>query len=322
MNTHKPTPVLIQNISYHSAVEMHKYIPKHFKGCPRSRTIVENKKLQENDYIYAYIKDAVYIKSNKNYAKAKLFLTQKWVENNIPEMNQKNEEKIERFTYPEAPEILELDDNEKFKDEQGNVIEIEVRGERNQKNCYFKVTDISIAFNMPNILHTLIDKNTNYLENIHYKCFTVVKLKKNVLYLTYSGFRKVINISQKNFSSSMLFLLNKWLEQFDNSLVNEYVITQEDFDKEKEGYVYCVTSDLLNAIKIGFWRGSICSLKKRYTTSYGKNLTLHYVYTKYPCVLEKECHKYFNKQKITNELFEKEHIKKYIDYLDKNIKIE
>ena len=57
MNAQKPTTVLIDNIPYFSAEEMHKYIPKHFKGCPRARTIVENKKLQENDYIFAYIKD-------------------------------------------------------------------------------------------------------------------------------------------------------------------------------------------------------------------------------------------------------------------------
>ena len=322
MNAQKPTTLLIHDISYYSAEEVHKYIPKHFKGCPRARTIVENKKLHENDYIFVYTKDDTYVKSNKNYAKAKLFLTQQWVEKNIPEMKQNNEEKIERFTYPEAPEILELDDDEKFKDEKGNVIEIETRGERNQKNCYFKVKDVSNAFHMPNLLSSLLHKDGNYNEKMHYEYFSSVQPKKNVLYLTYSGFRKVINISQKNFSSSTLFLLNKWLEQFDDSIVDEYVVQQSELDNDKEGYVYCVTSDLLNAIKIGFWRGTLAGLRQRYVTSYGKNLSLHYAYTMYPYTLEKECHKHFNKQKITNELFVKEYIKEYVEYINKNIKIE
>ena len=41
-----------------------------------------------------------------------------------------------------APQILNLEDNEKFKDANGNILNIEVRGERNHKKCYFKVKDV------------------------------------------------------------------------------------------------------------------------------------------------------------------------------------
>ena len=42
-------------------------------------------------------------------------------------------------TYPIAPEILEIDEHEKFKDSNGRTLNITIRGERNHKNCYFRL---------------------------------------------------------------------------------------------------------------------------------------------------------------------------------------
>ena len=55
------------------------------------------------------------------------------------------------YKYDEAPEILELTNEEKFKDTNGNIIEIEVRGERKYNNCYFKVRDVMDKIDMPNL---------------------------------------------------------------------------------------------------------------------------------------------------------------------------
>jgi hypothetical protein len=327
-----PTKIIFQNASFYSADELYAYLPKHFKGCAKARNVVEKKNLKETEYTFMYMKDEKYVSSTKKCAKAKLFLTEEWTLANIPEMNETNlklKPVVDRYEHPEAPDVLELEDGEKFKDDKGNILEIEVRGERNHKECYFSVKDVSVGFDMPNLKKVLIDNDGNYDSNFHYKYFAIVKLAndgkklaKKSMFLTYFGFRKVINVSRKQFSSKTLFLLNKWLEQFDDSIVDEYLVQQSELDNDKEGYVYCVTSDLLNAIKIGFWRGTLAGLRQRYVTSYGKNLSLHYAYTMYPYTLEKECHKHFNKQKITNELFVKEYIKEYVEYINKNIKIE
>ncbi len=49
---------------------------------------------------------------------------------------------------PIAKPVLELTDDEKFKDEHNNIIEIETRGERLHDQIYFKVKDVSIGFDI------------------------------------------------------------------------------------------------------------------------------------------------------------------------------
>jgi hypothetical protein len=121
--------------------------------------------------------------------------------------------KAELYECPEAPNILELEDCEKFKDENGKILEIEVRGKRNHKECYFKVVDVSKEFCMENLLTTLINKNTNYDVNTHYTYFNVKKLyelqktssKKSVkkeLYLTYKGILRVLFASNSTIAES------------------------------------------------------------------------------------------------------------------------
>ena len=51
--------------------------------------------------------------------------------------------------------------------------------------------------------------------------------------------------------------------------------TDRDCTKPTTGYVYCITSDIINFVKIGYWTSSLKSLRKRYVTCYGRNITVH-----------------------------------------------
>jgi hypothetical protein len=237
-----------------------------------------------------------------------------------------DEVKQELYKYEEAPTILVLDNEEKFKDKDGNIIEIEVRGERKYNKCYFKVKDVSNGFGMPNLNTTLLHKENTYEKNIDYKSFTVKNLdnvlkvsSKIYLFLTFTGFQKLINVSRQKFDNNLIFTMSKWLQQFDYSRLKKYNIPNmsEEY-RPKLGYVYCVTSKILNAIKIGFWTGQICNLRKRYITTYGNDIELYTFYTNKPHKLESMCHKYFELYKITNELFQKEYLKNYLNYLELN----
>jgi hypothetical protein len=73
------------------------------------------------------------------------------------------------------------------------------------------------------------------------------------------------------------------------------IFLKKEYNK---GYVYCITSPLLNAIKIGLWKGTIDNLLARYITPYGKNLELYikrnklfiltYFFFSYSVLLENE----------------------------------
>lgn len=105
-----------------------------------------------------------------------------------------------------APPILHLDDSEKFHDADGNIIEIETRGERHRKKIYFKVKDVSIGFGMPslskNILrHKYVDVENGYEYGLHYKAFKRVpsgesNKQEMALYLTYKGLLRVLFVSR------------------------------------------------------------------------------------------------------------------------------
>lgn len=105
-----------------------------------------------------------------------------------------------------APPVLYLDDAEKFHDADGNVIEIETRGERDRKKIYFKVKDVSVGFGMPslskNILrHKYVDVENGYEYGLHYKAFKRVpsgetNKQEMALYLTYKGLLRVLFVSR------------------------------------------------------------------------------------------------------------------------------
>ena len=124
-------------------------------------------------------------------------------EDEIVEEQEQEQQKVEN-----APQILHLDDGEKFHDADGNVIEIETRGERHRKKIYFKVKDVSVGFGMQRLNDTLIKKETCYERGIHYTTFKRESRHTNIvskntnkpfktsLYLTYKGLVRVLIVSR------------------------------------------------------------------------------------------------------------------------------
>jgi hypothetical protein len=112
--------------------------------------------------------------------------------------------------YEPAPLLLCLTDNEKFKDADGNILEIETvcrdPKNRTEMNTFFRCSDVSKAFDMPN-LNKIITRpeRSGYEENTDYKYFKqrVGTLGSNYtnknpfdLYLTYEGLIRVLFVSR------------------------------------------------------------------------------------------------------------------------------
>jgi hypothetical protein len=129
--------------------------------------------------------------------------------NNLSETIIKDDKGIEK-----APEIIDLDNSQKFKDADGNIVEIETRGECSIDKIFFKVEDVANGFKLDNLQNILIKSCTNYSENIDYKYFNCKK-KKNVLkktskknndnvnvkklmFLTYNGLLRVLFLTKNN----------------------------------------------------------------------------------------------------------------------------
>jgi hypothetical protein len=220
----------IEGASYHNSKDMLTLNPGFFKGVTTNpRRIIDRKKIPATDYLYVTMeKGKGWNLSTDKCKKAQLLISTNWInanrffgitgapsvavnevmsasaENNV--VNEvEAENKVMNEVAKDAPPIIHLSDAEKFHDADGNVIEIETRGERDRKNIYFRVKDVSIGFEMPRLNDTLTNKESiGYERGVHYTtfkresrhtpnvCNPANKPCKTTLYLTYKGLLRVL----------------------------------------------------------------------------------------------------------------------------------
>jgi hypothetical protein len=217
-----PKIITINGKKYYNSVDLLKFDPLYFKGCVSSRNIIKKKNLSINDYIY--VQSLQNIENDNEYEiadgkckKAKLLLRKKFVDANIPKMMPNiNDESINKmYDTPLAPNILIIEENEKFKDIEGNIIDIEIRGTRKHDDCYFDMYSVSDGFKLKHLQKVILNNNSGYIMETHYKYFNINKFinyenhnnKKEVfsrkMYLTYHGLVKALITSRskntKNF---------------------------------------------------------------------------------------------------------------------------
>lgn len=183
--------------------------PVYSKGVRSTRGLIKNKNIDTQHYIFARLQDNEWTESTNKSAKFdKVFIRKKFAIE-IPELNNKsNDEIVDNNGIQKAPEIIILEDNEKFTDNEGNIVEIETRGTRQFDKIYFKVKDVAKGFEMEHLYTTLIKKNTKYEINKHYNYFTCnildniqKKSNKNTttvkeLFLTYLGMLRLLFVSE------------------------------------------------------------------------------------------------------------------------------
>lgn len=183
--------------------------PVYSKGCRSPRDLIKKRNIESVKYIYARLKeDEWLITDGKSVRFDKVFFKKSFV-NSIPELKKDLNEVIKDNNGVEkAPKIIYLDDLQKLKDTNDNIIEIETRGERSIDKIYFRVKDVSFGFQMDNLQNILIKSNTNYSEETDYKYFNCVKgdIVKKELFLTYQGMLRVLFISRNGKTTSFI----KW----------------------------------------------------------------------------------------------------------------
>ena len=243
-----PEPFYVDSFKikmYYNNTDLFNYDKKFYYGCTnKPKTIVIKKKIPEREYFYANLKKGNWNLSSSECKKSQLLISKEWVDKYYFKIDERKEPTIiqepiniikeniinEELNVPileeeltinqqilEAPKILLLDDSEKFKDTDGNIITIETRGTKDRKNIYFKVSDVSKGFNMKYLNDALSKKDGGYEKKIHYKIFLVktnnTKFIKS-LYLTYYGFLKLINCSRNNseFFVKNNNIITEWLD--------------------------------------------------------------------------------------------------------------
>lgn len=199
----------INKKTYYYADDLKKFNPHIFKGCQVAKSFATKHDLADDKYTYARLNENdKWIKSDGSSKKFdKLFLRKRWFDEKYLSTNTPEEE------VKDAPDIIKLEDNEKFFNNDGEIVEIEVRGKREFDGCFFKLEDIINGFDIPNLHSTITDKRGNYKIKSHYVYLFISgnsenkKIKK--LFLTYTGIMRVLFGSNKNTGDKFL----KWASQ-------------------------------------------------------------------------------------------------------------
>lgn len=189
------------------------------KGVKSSNDFINKYSLSEDDYLYAR-QDT---KTGKWKDKGKKMISTKYDkffvscefadEEIIPGLKLK-----EKKEYPARPPLLHLSDDECFLDEEGERLDIQVVGERDVEMVYFRLKDVSCAFEIKNLYQTVTNAHKHgYLEGKHYRmfCSTSTTLGNKAVqaecYLTYWGILRVLIASRSPISEPFIKWANKIL---------------------------------------------------------------------------------------------------------------
>jgi hypothetical protein len=146
------------------------YDKAYFYGClKRKRDVLIKRDISEDDYFFARITKNGWVESNEKEFRAKILIKSEWVKTNVTKFvdkygtTSKLNSPIRDVKPPlrEAPPVLELEEHEKFCDDEGNVYEVEVRGVREEDKIYFKGSDVQKVFEMENLVKNIKRDHTN-----------------------------------------------------------------------------------------------------------------------------------------------------------------
>ena len=120
------------------------------------------------------------------------------IQASLPSLPSLPEHLQDELKLPYAPDIINLQDTEKFQGENGVPLEIETRGYRTHDKIYFLVRDVSERFELPKLQSNILDQKSSHLEGINYEYFMCSRTRASgmtahkELFLTYKGVLRVL----------------------------------------------------------------------------------------------------------------------------------
>lgn len=178
------------------------YIKEHIPDAFRyktQRTAIAELGIPKSIILYAVNRGSNWTKSYESNTRSTLLVPKEWVDSHIPafiskiHLSRSIKTPTKSKVYEYAPDILELEEHEKFRDTDGNVIDIEVRGERDINNCYFCANDISKMLNIKDITGTLQSTNSAFERNKDFITFNIGSVKFTpCIFLTFHGLTRLL----------------------------------------------------------------------------------------------------------------------------------
>lgn len=208
----------------------------YFVGCKTMKKCVIKQKIPSDKIVY--------MKNNKEYTagykQADVYIEKEYVYENVLNIEEqqtrkkedliktkenrveenKRRKQFEENEIEDLPELVHLEDEEMFKNEDGVPMDIETRGVKTQEGIFFKASDIGKAFDYDRVSDIVVDVRRDYMYGINFKFFKNPNDPSNTgvvrkeLYLTYDGVLKLLFCARGNkarrfrkWASNVLFTL-------------------------------------------------------------------------------------------------------------------
>ena len=164
--------IVIDDKHYYNSLYILNFAPIYCKNIRNGRELIKIKNILDGEFIFARkIKNVWILSSDDSDKHDKVLIRRSFIKKNKELYNELNEiyEEIsnveflatnkKNVKYVKAPNIIKMEDNEKFKDDDNNILNIETRGDKkNYTTLYFKVEDVSVQMNKLNLSIILLNK--------------------------------------------------------------------------------------------------------------------------------------------------------------------
>lgn len=189
------------NKQYYKISDLMKVYVK-LRICYNNDFLSNNKLTDPEHYIYVKRFKTNWIHCDKEDHET-VFINSKWIDETYPQPY--------HLDYDDV-DLVDLEEHEKFHDNKGNVVEIEVRGVKECDKCFFNVKDLEKGFNVKGIKRNVIDQRSGYELGKHY-----IRIRKggnstiSLVYLTYLGVLRVLIASHTKLCDSFVNWTTKTL---------------------------------------------------------------------------------------------------------------
>lgn len=188
MASNYPSIINYNNVNTYLANDIKDFFPILFRGIRSVRNIISKINIPNDQYFVVTVKNNLYEPTTLTYRKAKILIKQDWFDHYI---QNKDYENLNLNEPRDAPALLELRDDEKFTDDDGNMYEVEVRGERHEDKIRFRGKDVETIFQMEKLLDNVQTEHTEYIKGEDYEILIVVTpTLKGQLQLKKGGHKK------------------------------------------------------------------------------------------------------------------------------------
>lgn len=264
MQKQQPVCVLFNNIQYFNSKELINYDPVFGHGFKtKPRNIIAKKNIPPDDYVYATFnsKQNEWKHSSPECKKAQILITKTWADKhyfkNVRVIDDVDNADVVA-EYKIAPDIIELNPDEKFTDENGAVIEIETRGTKTEDGIYFRVSDVSKGFGINSLDTSLHHEEGGYIKGNDYETFirgtlpikqsTPIKNTNDTTFNqgkavnnSFTSFKKCLYLTYRGLCRALFVSRNKHTERFKKWAVNKLFTIQmgQEIDRKKLGAELC-----------------------------------------------------------------------------------